>query len=297
MLSSDHNDVLPSDLLSAIAAEPKKDSPPWFVYMALKKRKEKKESSQETGSSKKKCSNAGNRVVLRVSEWPFDDIERLNQSGASRGLHHLNECGIDEHTISGGSGMDLEFASACITPKNMVYTGARGKSRSHKSFLRSKTSSTRKGRVGKEKKSCEYKPAMIVGGFKNKEDASLFCTLWNHKSRGLIPRTAWGEVIAEHFKKKVYADPDIIFNDKREHWKLVKIEGKWTVVSRGAQTKEDQLAFSDKECCGNADQNNTTSEVSELEHDHAAQRECEKVVQSDKVVEEGCIVRESEVYV
>lgn len=246
-LLGDKNDDLPNDLLSAIAAEPRQSSTPWFAYMALRERKERKDaqktkasslsSSSSVTPSKRKCGGAGNRVVLRVSEWPFDDIEKLNQSGTSRGLHHLSEYNMDDRSTDVGFNPYTDSASTCITPKNMVYTGSRGKGRSYKSSTRSKLSAGRKSRHGKGR-SCEYKPAMIVGDFKNKEEAELFCMLWNHKSRGLIPRTAWGEVIAEHFKINIYSDLDMIFNEKREHWKLEKVDGKWVVVKRGAPQRK-----------------------------------------------------------
>lgn len=63
-----------------------------------------------------------------------------------------------------------------------------------------------------------YKIGMVMGPVLNFEAAKTIGVIWNLKGRGLIPRSALGELLAHHFKLPIYADLAVVFEGKEfEH--------------------------------------------------------------------------------
>ena len=59
---------------------------------------------------------------------------------------------------------------------------------------------------------------MIIGPVLTFDAAKTIGVIWGLKGRGPIPRSAWGELLAEHFHLDLHADLSVVFEgDEFEH--------------------------------------------------------------------------------
>lgn len=176
--------------------------------LVVEQPKKKEESDKTTTTTQRRRRNTGgDRVILKVSSTPFTDIQHLNQDSM---------IDIESEDLK-TTAMYLKNLINSI-PETYSESRAMSSSRPPKKSKRQRT------------KSCDYRMVLLVGTFNNRESAERFHRLWDFKSRGPIPRAAWGEKIAKHFKLNIYGDLGEIFNCEDSVWKAVYFNGEWIAV-------------------------------------------------------------------
>jgi hypothetical protein len=136
-----------------------------------------------------------NRTILGVSKDPYNDLELYNSYGPSRNSPNNKTIFFNNNSIN-----------PLLSNDNLKY----------------KTSVIIKKKKRKKKnKGPNYNIGMIITGFSNFTEAQIFCDLWNNKSRGPIPRSGWGIILASHFELKVFADFGIILNEPLIYYDII----------------------------------------------------------------------------
>lgn len=94
--------------------------------------------------------------------------------------------------------------------------------------------------------------AMILGPVATERDADVVRNAWGHKSRGVVPRAAWGELVAAWFRLGLYADLATIFGavqPARYHALLQSHGGElWLVERERADVVSDLLERYERVC-------------------------------------------------
>jgi hypothetical protein len=69
-------------------------------------------------------------------------------------------------------------------------------------------------------KTYRYEIATLLGPFQTETEASIIRTLWNFKSRSVIPRAIWAEVLANKFRLPLCHQPEVLLG-LSEHFSIV----------------------------------------------------------------------------
>ncbi len=171
-----------------------------LICKEIQREKEKEKISRK---KRRRDDEDLNRTTLEITQRPSYFLDILNQFGPNR-------------VVSG---------NYTNSQKNLQ-TSKTGKRRVQKirfcHTIRRETKRRKKTKLGNAE--TEYfELACIVGPLSTQQDAQVFRDLWSFKSRGLVPRAAWGGLLARYFKISITfnwyaileADPKSF--DIREH--------------------------------------------------------------------------------
>ncbi len=147
-------------------------------------------AAQESHSKKHRSS--GDHISLVISQTPLRYVQSINEHGGGKDFKHKRRCPRPEDVSASSS----SSSSNTLSCQKLSYVGSQQP-------LKRQTRRRHSSKI--------FKLGVVVGPFSTQTTATSFMTLWDRKSRGSIPRSAWGVALSAHFGKEVFADPNVIF--------------------------------------------------------------------------------------
>lgn len=150
-----------------------------------------------------------NRTFLGVSRQPWVDLQFLNQ-----------------------------FGSCTTSASNTIGTG----NTFHKN---NNTDDENKSRKKNRGQYAEFDIALLVSGFgPNRKAAELFSSILNNKSRGKIPRLAFGTLLATKWQFEFYGSIDAVFDARFEYFTIQSKDYELIIQPKNTDQENENINIS-----------------------------------------------------